>query len=58
MTLAELSQVFADLGCKAAFNLDGGATAQMIFQGELVNRPYNGGRQSSDIICFSEERSA
>ena len=58
MTLAELSQVFADLGCKAAFNLDGGATAQMIFQGELVNRPYNGERQSSDIICFSEERAA
>lgn len=53
MTLAELSQVFADLGCKAAFNLDGGATAEMIFDGELVNKPYKGGRQSSDIICFS-----
>lgn len=54
MTLAELSQVFADLGCKAAFNLDGGATAEMLFNGELVNRPYKGGRQSSDIICFGE----
>ena len=54
MTLAELSQVFAGLGCKAAFNLDGGATAEMLFQGKLVNRPYKGGRQSSDIICFSE----
>lgn len=54
MTLAELSQVFADLGCKAAFNLDGGATAEMLFQGELVNRPYKSGRQSCDIICFSE----
>ena len=52
MTLAELSQVFSDLGCKAAFNLDGGATAEMIFQGQLVNKPYKGGRQSSDIICF------
>lgn len=52
MTLAELSSVFAALGCKTAFNLDGGATAEMIFQGELVNKPYNGGRQSSDIICF------
>lgn len=52
MTLAELSQVFADLGCKAAFNLDGGATAEMLFNGKLVNKPYKGGRQSSDIICF------
>ena len=53
MTLAELSTVYAELGCKSAYNLDGGATAEMIFQGELVNRPYNGGRESSDIICFS-----
>lgn len=53
MSLAELSAVYEALGCKAAFNLDGGATAQMIFQGELVNKPYNGGRESSDIICFS-----
>lgn len=54
MTLAELSQLFASLGCKAAFNLDGGATAEMLFGGELVNRPCKGGRESSDIICFSE----
>lgn len=52
MSLAELSQVYAKLGCRAAYNLDGGATAEMVFQGELVNRPYKGGRQSSDIICF------
>ena len=52
MTLQELSDVFFKLGCRAAFNLDGGATAEMIFQGELVNKPYKGGRQSSDIICF------
>lgn len=52
MTLAELSQVFAELGCKSAYNLDGGATAQMIYLGNVINKPYNGGRQSSDIICF------
>ncbi len=55
MTLAELAQVFANLGCKAAFNLDGGATAEMLFQGELVNKPYKGGRESGDIICFGED---
>ncbi len=52
MTLKELSAVFADLGCQSAFNLDGGATAEMIFQGQLVNKPYHGGRQSGDIIYF------
>lgn len=52
MTLVELSETFASLGCKCAFNLDGGATAEMVFEGQLVNKPYKGGRQSSDIICF------
>jgi exopolysaccharide biosynthesis protein len=33
MTLAELSAVFYDLGCKTAYNLDGGQTAMMIFEG-------------------------
>ena len=52
MTLSELSSTFVTLGCKAAYNLDGGATAMMIFDGEVVNRPTHGGRASSDIICF------
>lgn len=52
MTLDELSALFASLGCKTAFNLDGGATAEMVFEGKVVNQPYNGGRKSSDIICF------
>lgn len=53
MTLDELAQTFAQLGCKTAYNLDGGATAMMVFEGAVVNRPTNGGRSSSDIICFS-----
>ncbi len=52
MTLAEFSSLFYSLGCKAAYNLDGGATAQMMFQGELVSRPSGGGRKSSDIVYF------
>ena len=53
MTLDELAQTFQDLGCQTAYNLDGGATAMMVFEGALVNQPVNGGRSSSDIICFS-----
>ncbi len=52
MTLNELSSTFVSLGCKVAYNLDGGATAMMVFRGEVVNHPTKGGRASSDIICF------
>jgi exopolysaccharide biosynthesis protein len=52
MTLDELAQTFATLGCETAYNLDGCATAMMVFQGAVVNQPTNGGRTSSDIICF------
>ncbi len=55
MTLVELSKVFYDLGCKAAYNLDGGQTAMMIFEGKPVNQAYHGGRQCSDIIYFAEK---
>lgn len=54
MTLAELSQLAYDLGCVAAYNLDGGQTAQMFFNGELVNQPTEGGRSVSDIIMIAE----
>ena len=55
MTLAELSRLFFDLGCKTAYNLDGGQTAMMIFEGKPVNQAYNGGRQCSDIIYFGRK---
>ena len=50
----ELAQVFEDLGCKAAYNLDGGATATMVFMDNIVNKPYDGGRKVSDIIYIGE----
>ena len=52
MTLDELANTFVSLGCETAYNLDGGATAMMVFQGKVVNQPTNGGRSSSDIIFF------
>lgn len=54
ITLQALSQLFYDFGCKAAYNLDGGQTAMMAYGNQLVNHPYNGGRESSDIIFISE----
>lgn len=54
MTMKELSQLFYKLGCADAYNLDGGQTAQMVFMGNTVNQPYNGGRSVSDIIAIGE----
>lgn len=50
MTLDELANTFASLGCVTAYNLDGGATAMMVFQGAVISKPTSGGRSSSDII--------
>lgn len=50
MTLTELSAYMESLGCKVAYNLDGGQTAQMVLDDGLVNQPTNGGRRVGDII--------
>ena len=50
MTLTELSAFMAQLGCKVAYNLDGGMTAQMVLEDNVVNQPASGGRRVGDII--------
>lgn len=55
MSLEELSALMASLDCRAAYNLDGGATAMMAYDGEIVSNPPGGGRKSSDIIYFAKE---
>ncbi len=54
MTLAQLAALFEELGAKVAYNLDGGQTSVMTFGGQVVNRPYRGGRKTSDIIYVGE----
>jgi exopolysaccharide biosynthesis protein len=54
MTMKQLSQLFFDLGCKVAYNLDGGQSAAMTFLDGLANQPYNGGRRISDIVYIAE----
>lgn len=60
LTLAELGEMMADLGCQTAYNLDGGGTSTMIYRDQVVNRVSGKAeRASSDIIYFSglsEER--
>jgi len=50
MTLRELAQFFHELGCEEAYNLDGGKTSVAVFGDRVVNIPYSGGRDCSDII--------
>lgn len=60
LTADEFAQFFSSIGCTEAFNLDGGKTSQMVFNGNLVNIPdgYNGSagslRGMSDIYYIGE----
>lgn len=53
LSMEELGQMMLDLGCVQAYNLDGGATSEMCFQGETINRPSDGGRKTSDILYIA-----
>ena len=54
LTMDEFAQLFADLGCKAAYNLDGGASAVMTFNDAEYSRPSNGGRDLGDVLLIKE----
>lgn len=54
VTLEELSKIFYDLGCESAYNLDGGRTAAMVFDGEYISVRAGGGRHASDVIYIAE----
>lgn len=55
MTLVDLGKEFLDRGCTDAYNLDGGGSATMYFNGRLVNSPLGSNRQRaiSDIIYIA-----
>lgn len=55
MSIPELAAVFEELGCKAAYNLDGGGSAVMTFGHERFSRQSNGGdRKLGDILLIRE----
>jgi uncharacterized protein YigE (DUF2233 family) len=41
VTFREFAQMFADLGCTVAYNLDGGVSSAMVFMGKNLNLPTN-----------------
>lgn len=53
ISLQTLQQIFVDLGVEMAFNLDGGGSTELWFQGEIINRPSGGHERGlSDCIWF------
>ena len=58
LSLSELASFMQSLGCKTAYNLDGGGSSTMVFNGTLVNRPTTNGdtiseRKVSDIVSIA-----
>ena len=54
LSLYELAKVMKEYNCNTAYNLDGGGSSTMYFNGEVVNNPTsgrnNGERSVSDIV--------
>ena len=54
LSLSELAQIMQSLGCSVAYNLDGGGSSTMYFNGKVVNNPTTNGRIKeravSDIV--------
>ena len=57
MEFPALAREFKKRGCKTAYNLDGGGSATMWFNGRVINNPtdgdYVGEREISDIIYIA-----
>ena len=57
LTLYELACFMKELGVVTAYNLDGGKTAEMVWESELVNPRLGSGRAVSDILYIAESES-
>ena len=57
LSLYELAGFMQSLGAKCAYNLDGGGSSTMVFNGKIINKPTTNGRtiserSVSDIVCI------
>ncbi|MFZ1384924.1 MAG: phosphodiester glycosidase family protein, partial [Propionicimonas sp.] len=52
VTMTEFAEIFVELGATVAYNLDGGGSSAMVFNGSLVNNPLGKGQErgTSDIL--------
>ena len=59
LSLLELAELMKELDCVTAYNLDGGGSATMWFNGKVLNRPTTYGdtieeRSISDIVYIGK----
>lgn len=54
MFLDEMAKVFENLGCKAAYNLDGGHCSFMTLKDRVVSHPYKPEHEVTDGIFITE----
>ncbi len=54
MFLEEMSLLFENLGCKAAYNLDGGHSSFMTLGADVISDPYRPNKDTSDGIFICE----
>lgn len=60
LSLLELAKLMESYGCVTAYNLDGGGSSTMVFNGTVVNQPTTSGneiseRSVSDIVYIAAE---
>lgn len=48
LSLLQLASILQDLGCTDAYNLDGGGSTTMVFNGEVINNPTTNGKKESE----------
>lgn len=54
--LSTLQQLFLEYGVQTAFNLDGGGSTTLWFDGEVINKPASGDeRKVADIVMFMRQ---
>lgn len=54
-TISQLAALMQEEGCLTAYNLDGGKSAVMVYDGKWVNHPIGMGREISDCIYIGAE---
>lgn len=57
VTMMEAAELMVSLGCETAYNLDGGGSSTMYFNGEVVNQPSNGSERGTSDILYIEDLS-
>lgn len=55
VTMTEFARIFVERGARVAYNIDGGGSSTMVFDGALVNNPLGKGQErgTSDILYIA-----